>query len=180
MWELSETKKKRGIGSHHSARSGTDEWFTPREIIWALGPFDLDPCTSARRPWATAKAHWTRAENGLTKPWSGRVWCNPPYGVQTRKWLRLLADHGNGIALVFARTDTQTWFKYVWKRADGILFIDGRLNFCYPDGRRCAKNSGGPSALVAYGIGNVEALRRCAIRGALVVRGESEYRFELK
>ena len=29
--------------SFEKAKSTTDEWYTPREIIDALGPFDLDP-----------------------------------------------------------------------------------------------------------------------------------------
>lgn len=42
------------IGSHHSARSQTDEWLTPPEILGELGPFDLDPCAPLTRPWGTA------------------------------------------------------------------------------------------------------------------------------
>lgn len=47
--------------------------------IRALGPFDLDPCSPVGRPWDTAAQHHTIHDNGLLKPWSGRVWLNPPY-----------------------------------------------------------------------------------------------------
>jgi len=35
----------------------TNTWFTPREILTALGPFDLDPCTQSFRPFDTAARH---------------------------------------------------------------------------------------------------------------------------
>ncbi len=34
--------RRAGMGSHHATSSITDEWITPREILDALGPFDLD------------------------------------------------------------------------------------------------------------------------------------------
>lgn len=83
-----------------------DEWLTPPEIVHALGDFDLDPCAPVRRPWSTATHHYTVLDNGLTKPWFSRVWMNPPYGRETGIWLNKLAVHGDGIALVFARTET--------------------------------------------------------------------------
>ncbi len=39
---------------------------------------------------------------------------NPPYGEQTERWLAKLAKHGNGIALVYARTETKMFFDSVW------------------------------------------------------------------
>jgi hypothetical protein len=145
-----------------------DEWLTPPEIIKALGSFDLDPCAPINRPWATAANHYTIADMGLTKPWFGRIWCNPPYGSQTGIWLQKLADHGNGIALIFARTETEMFFTQVWRRATAILFIEGRLYFYHVDGTKAASNSGAPSVLIAYGKENVEILRTSGIKGAYV------------
>ena len=48
----------------------TDEWYTPKEIIDALGKFDLDPCAPIIRPWETAKNHFTIEDNGLNKEFS--------------------------------------------------------------------------------------------------------------
>jgi hypothetical protein len=140
------------IGGHHSARAGTDEWLTPRRLVRILGPFDLDPCAAPEpRPWPTALAHYTRADNGLTRPWRGHVWLNPPYGGEVGAWLDRLADHGDGLALVFARTETTAWQRHVWPRADAVLFLAGRLTFHHADGRLAPHNAGGPSALIAYG-----------------------------
>lgn len=156
------------IGGHQSAAMGKDEWLTPPSIIAALGSFDLDPCSPIVRPWATAAQHFTALDDGLSKPWHGRVWCNPPYGANVARWLARLADHGNGIALIFARTETACWVEEVWAKADAVLFIAGRLHFHHVDGTRAAANSGAPSALVAYGIKNAEILRACDIAGQFV------------
>ena len=154
------------IGSHQSARAQTIEWLTPPEIVQELGPFDLDPCCPANRPWDTAKAHYSA--DGLLKPWDGRVWLNPPYGQETWKWLKKLAQHGNGIAMVFARTETKMFFKYVWPTASAVLFIEGRLHFYRLDGLRAKGNSGGPSVLIAYGDYNAIRLKKSKISGKFV------------
>lgn len=83
-----------------------DEWLTPPSVIAALGEFDLAPCSPVIRPWNTAKTHYDTNTDGLKMPWFGRVWLNPPYGKQTFTWLAKLAEHGDGIALIFARTET--------------------------------------------------------------------------
>jgi len=158
------------MGGHQSAAMLKDEWLTPPEIIKALGAFDLDPCAPAdeRRPWDMASTHYSAEQNGLALPWHGRVWCNPPYGLEAARWLEKLAAHGNGIALIFARTETAMFFDHVWKKADALLFIRGRLHFHHVDGRRAAANSGAPSVLVAYGQNNVQALRESGIAGIVV------------
>lgn len=148
----------KGIGGHTRPYRGiSNEWFTPPEIIEALGPFDDDPC----QPGQT---------NGLERPWRGRVWLNPPYGPDTGQWLRKLADHGNGIAIIFARTETQMFFREVWERAHGLLFLRGRLHFHKADGTRAKANAGGPSVLIAYGFPNARALRESKLAGSYVFR----------
>ena len=163
-----------GIGGHTDPHHGDkDEWLTPPHIIKTLGVFDLDPCAPINRPWDTAKIHYTIRDDGLIRPWCGRVWCNPPYGPKTGLWLKLLADHGNGIALVFGRTDTEFFHRQIFDRADAILFLEGRLFFHHADGTRAKHNSGGPSVLVAYDGStweddNFVALRKSGLPGKLV------------
>lgn len=156
------------MGGHQSARAGKDEWLTPPRILDLLGPFDLDPCAPIQRPWPMAVHHYTIEDNGLAKPWFGRVWCNPPYGRETDRWLARCVEHGNAIALVFARTETEMFFERVWSAADALLFIRGRLHFHHVTGERAAANSGAPSVLVAYGKNNAEALRVSGIEGQFV------------
>lgn len=77
-------------------KESTDSWITPREVLELLGHFDLDPCAAMRQPWATADRMLTERENGLLLPWSGRVWCNPPYGKGAEAFMRRMAEHTGG------------------------------------------------------------------------------------
>jgi hypothetical protein len=96
------------------------------------------------------------------------VWCNPPYGTQTESWLNRMAMHNNGIALIFARTETRMFFKYVWPFAKSILFIKGRLFFCDVEGNSAKANSGAPSVLIAYGSEADQRLIRSKISGKYI------------
>jgi hypothetical protein len=141
----------RGFG-HESAVNKSIEWYTPSYIFDAMGiGFDLDPCSPGSDvvSWIPAKRHLTIADNGLNAEWAGRVWLNPPYGKETGKWLAKLAEHGSGIALVFARTDTQWFHKYATK-ADVICFVKKRIPFVRSDGER-AGSPGAGSMLLGYG-----------------------------
>lgn len=145
--------------NHTRRNNTTDSWITPKWLIDQLGPFDLDPCACIPQPWPCAGRQYTEEDNGLLLPWDGLVWCNPPYGRRTVDWLNRLALHGQGIALVFARTETRAFFQNVWPHASKLLFMKGRLTFHRPDGSSPPQghNSGGPSVLIAYGD---EAARR--------------------
>lgn len=159
-----------GMSDHTNPVMLKDEWLTPPEIVSALGPFDLDPCAPVptTRPWSTANKHYSSEDDGLQQPWHGRVWCNPPYGKDAQKWLVRLAAHGNGMALIFARTETKMFFGEVWGKAHAVLFIEGRLHFHHVDGTKAKANSGAPSVLVAYGRYNAERLKRCSIPGKYI------------
>lgn len=147
---------KRGIGSHTTPEKGaTDDWLTPPQLIADLGEFDLDPCVPNAMPWETAKHCITENDDGLAWEWHGRVFMNPPYS-KNMEFVKKFADHANGIALTFARTETD-WFKNLYN-ADAFLFIKGRLTFYKLDGTKGKGNSGGPSVLIAYGRENVESL----------------------
>lgn len=153
-----------GMGGHQSAVMGKDEWLTPPEILRELGEFDLDPCAPVDRPWPTATRHYTINDDGLSQPWNGRVWLNPPYGAEAGKWLRRLVVHARGTALIFARTETEAWHCYVWSHASAIAFLRGRLHFHHVGGERAEHNAGAPSALVAYGDADANILR-AAVQG---------------
>lgn len=157
----------------HTRREGltTDSWITPKPIIDRLGPFDLDPCACDPQPWPTALRMVTERENGLLVLWSGFVWCNPPYGKALGVWLSRMALHNNGIALVFARTDTRAFHDHVWPFASAMLFLRGRLTFHQPCGASAplGHNSGGPSVLIAYGREAETRLKGCRDLGAFIL-----------
>lgn len=156
------------LGFGFDRTDGKEEWLTPPRIVKALGAFDLDPCSPINRPWDTARRHYTINDNGLALPWEGRVWLNPPYGNHTEQWIRRLAEHGNGIALIFARTETATFFPWVWGYARAVLFLKGRLCFHNVDGSK-GGNAGAPSVLIAYGQDNIGTLQTCGLAGRLVL-----------
>lgn len=149
----------------------THTWLTPPDILGALGSFDLDPCACPEpRPWATAATMWTREDAPLQRPWFGRVWLNPPFGPREvlDGFLARMAEHGRGIALLFARTETETFFRYVWGAASAVLFLKGRPHFHRQDGSRAGGNSGAPVVLAAYGNDDAHRLAECSLPGRLV------------
>ncbi len=162
----------KGIGGHHAPWFGrSDTWLTPPYVLKALGKFDLDPCAApSPRPWATAKRHIELPTDGLAAEWrhGENIWLNPPYGKQTGLWIKKLAEHGNGMALTFARTETKFWHESIFPHAHAVLFIAGRLHFHYPDGKQSKDNSGGPSSLVAFGRFNSAVLRECGLPGKYI------------
>jgi hypothetical protein len=155
---------RKRIGFAHERTTGKEDWLTPPEILRALGGFDLDPCAPTPRPWDMAAKHYTLADDGLHQPWQGRVWLNPPYGNKTEQWVRRLASHANGVALIFARTETKTFHPWVWEHATGMLWLKGRLRFYTKEGER-GGTAGAPSVLIAYGQGNADCLKGCGLPG---------------
>ena len=80
--------------------------------------------------------------------------------------MKKLSSHGNGIALIFARTETKTFFDNVWGLADCVFFFKKRLKFHHVSGKE-ADCAGAPSCLIGYGKANVDAIRAAQIEGKL-------------
>jgi hypothetical protein len=146
---MSDIPRFDGFGHETPYEGGSNDWITPKYIIDALGPFDLDPCASSTQPWPCASKSIAPPRDGLAIEWEGNVYCNPPYGPHTAKWVRRLAQHGEGIALIFARVETSLWQDWIFTTADGFLFPRRRISFYRPDGTLPKSSSGAPSALIA-------------------------------
>jgi hypothetical protein len=158
-------EKTSGFAHEKSGGSNQNEWLTPPALIAALGEFDLDPCAPEVRPWSMAKNHFS--SNGLERAWNGRVWLNPPYGNYLARWMSKGAEHGNCIALTFARTDTKVFHDVIFPGAAAMLFMSGRIRFHRVDGTAgdCAA---APSVLIAFDVANAECLRTCGLRGKFI------------
>lgn len=130
-------------------RKQSDEWATPRDRLeeWAreFGPFDLD--VAADEANAVTPRFYTLVEDGLSQPWTGTVWCNPPYS-NVAKWIakahQAAQEGATVVCLVPARTDTRWWHEHVTE-ATGVRFLKGRLKF--GDATAAAPF---PSALVVF------------------------------
>lgn len=95
-----------------------------------------------------ARVNFTHDDDGLTLPWHGVVFVNPPYGRTLGLWVaktRQEVEEGRArtvVALLPARPDTTYWHQHVAGRAV-VYFLRGRLRFS--DGEQAAPF---PSALV--------------------------------
>ncbi len=145
----------------------TSTWLTPPHILEALGQFDLDPCSPLNRPWDTASNHYTVEDDGLMQPWFGRVWLNPPYGKEATPFMEKMAVHRDGIALLFARTETRMFQTLVFPYASSMLFLSGRLKFHRIDGS-LASTSQSPSVLIGYGAKEDCVLENSGLKGWFV------------
>ena len=72
--------------------SKTDKWATPQDFFDEINRefgFSLDVCALPEN--AKTTRYYTPEQDGLTQPWEGVVWCNPPYGRQIGKWVERAA-----------------------------------------------------------------------------------------
>ena len=137
------TKQPGAPEPHQLINSSTsNEWYTPAPILEAarevMGVIELDPASNTfANQTVQAKQFYTIEDDGLTKPWYGRVWLNPPYGRTAGEsnqamWSkRLVAEYQAGnvaeaILLVNAATGNG-WFTPL--KDFPICFPDDRIHF---------------------------------------------------
>jgi site-specific DNA-methyltransferase (adenine-specific) len=125
--------RKRSKRSVHFS-SATCERATPPDLFAELDrefSFTLDACATAEN--TKCPRFFTRLENGLVQPWTGRVCCNPPSGRAIGAWVRKawesvkVGEAELVVCLVPARVDTAWWHDYCaqgeWR------FLRGRVRF---------------------------------------------------
>lgn len=162
-------------GRVHAKGHKSVEWYTPPEIFRKLGiSFDLDPASlHDMETFVPAVRKLTVFDDGLSKEWAGRVWLNPPYGPMTGRWIKRMAEHRNGIALVFSRTDT-AWCQEAMKSADAMLFMAGRIEFIPgQENQHKRARCGASTVLFAWSDVCAEALLRLADQGTFIRRDAS-------
>lgn len=142
------------VGEYMNAN---DEWYTPPDILdrvrEVLGTIDLDPASNpTAQTLVNAKKYYTKEQNGLTHPWEGNVWINPPYSAALIKKFtaKFFEEYqaGNvkqGIMLTNSGTDT------LWNKPlqNGVqLYTNGRISFLQPD--LTPKGKGGRGQCFTY------------------------------
>ena len=111
----------------------SDDWYTPRWIFNSSGlTFDMDVCAPIAPEFRTCPAarYLTPVEDGLSQPWEGLVWMNPPYSGPSR-WVSRWAAHPDGLALL--PTAKSLWMRELLAAAEEITLL--RVDFGRPDGR---------------------------------------------
>jgi DNA N-6-adenine-methyltransferase (Dam) len=176
-------------GSQLNQQSLSAEHYTPFQYLDAarlvLGSIDLDPasCRDANEI-VQAENFFTKKDDGLTKPWHGRVWLNPPYGRLPGAFVSKFIDEfavqrvTAGILLVNAHCTDTEWFQPLW---NGVLcFTDHRINF-YGDDDRSGSTHGsvfayfGPDeAKFAEVFKQFGARSNCTPQRATASRGSAE------
>ena len=141
-----------------------DTWATPRDVfdracsMCGVRP-ELDVCAAAE----TAKCPaWYgeggECDNGLLAEWDRVWWCNPPYS-EVAAWVAKAHSETarrpgvQGMMLVFAKTDTAWWHRYVEGHADMVRprFWKGRIRFLGAGGVRGRNSAPYPSVLLHFG-----------------------------
>jgi len=148
-----------------------DVWQTPDEIIEMLQPIDVDPC-AGKDTTIGRDANYTKADDGLTKKWHGRVFVNPPFSDK-KSWLQKAISEKDRTEAIFVLTpdgtDTKSWWhEYIAAEADYIWFSRGRISYINPDTGEKAKNPTFGTAISIFGEPGEETLERMSERGQLL------------
>lgn len=118
---------------------------------------------------------WDKGQHGLTMSDGELAWSSFDKALRIitlNRWLiwqfvEKLAEHGNGIALLFNRCDSNKFQDIIFTKATGMMFLRNRIKFFRPDGTR-GDSPGCGSVLIAFGRENAEILRNCSLQGKYV------------
>lgn len=134
---------------------------TPEWVYQPLQPFDLDPCAGEATEIAKTNYRLEDWDNGLTDPWKGFIWCNPPFS-QKEKWIERMKKHGNGLLLLPER-GSAPWFGPLAQHCGWYFVLGRKINFI---GGPSSNNLG--SVLFPFGPVALDRLHSCGLPGHLV------------
>lgn len=131
---------------HISFRRADRDFYSPDAVVDAArvlfgGTIDCDPASSAAaNERIRASVFYSIREDGLSQPWRGKVWLNPPYNSWGPWVTKLLSERHCGnleaaIALCETRVTTAKYFAPLVSASAGILKMEGRLQFWGPAAR---------------------------------------------
>lgn len=153
-----------GIRSGQASGVSNCEWYSPPTLVEAarraLGGIDCDPasCAEANRTVRAARYH-SLDDDGLSQPWRGTVYLNPPWGRNSAtarrppispktRFVRKLAAHyrqGDVTAavVVLSYDFSPQWFTPLVDHVRAICLLRDRVAFVGPGGgpRRSAQGT---------------------------------------
>ena len=128
----------------------TDDYYTPKWIFDALKiEFEIDvACPPDGPPNTPCKRYYSQLEDGLTSPWTGTVFMNPPYS-KPAPWVQKFLEHADGIALLpYAKSK---WLQSLWDHPATRLLYVYSIKFERADTKL---NGSTPFPLGIWGIGD--------------------------
>ena len=104
-----------------------------------MGGIDIDPgSTPEANACIKSTTFYSSDDNGLERPWAGRVWMNPPYatplvGLFCQRLVEHLHRGEVTDALVLVNNATETgWFRTLADVASARCDPEGRVRFWHP------------------------------------------------
>ena len=127
----------------------SDDFYTPQWIFDALNlHFDLDVASPPHETRVPCDRYLTKADDGLTADWHGRIWLNPPFS-NTYEWTTRFIEHSNGIALLpFGKSRA---IDAMWQSDANVVLLPRTMKFLQGPIYM-------PTALWAIGDDNINAL----------------------
>ena len=141
--------------NRHGDADSNPEWYTPAQYVemarQVLGKIDLDPASNATaQSWIKADRHFTKEDDGLKRTWSGRTWCNPPYGRRQKEkgtplyglYAQLFLEKGLKhyhqrdipAAIFLVNRTGAAWYKELCPQFSAICEVKRRIAFVNPQG----------------------------------------------
>jgi len=156
-------------------RSNPNDSYATKPELWrpianAIGGFDMDVASGCEEK-PIADTCLTPKDDGLSHPWIGKIFLNPPFSEKLR-WYRKAVNEVNAgnaetvVALAPVDTSTQ-WFQNWFSSADLLCWLEGRDWYVA---------SGSPSfntAVGVFGEYNSELLGVLERKGVITKRVET-------
>lgn len=132
-------KMSNGHQAAKIARSNkTDEYTTPGDIlqfareILEVKNFDLDPATMPDNN-TKANKFFTKADDGLTKEWVGKIWINPPFSKNKEFIQKAIDSYHVGRAdkiIYLTRSEYRTtWARMLLDNAEYQVIYNGYTRY---------------------------------------------------
>ena len=144
-----------------------NEWQTPEHwldrVRKVLKTIDLDPATTRKANESVqAEFIYTKEDDGLTRPWFGNCFCNPPYGAglirpfcekMVAEWTRTPPPSRMSAMISLTNSDTSTkWTRMLFESAFAACFPHKRLSFIDPQTGLHVAGNNRPQAFWYWGI----------------------------